>query len=99
MTAGADAYYANTVLPVADAAGVPVGAAITVGYSLAQTLVSEFQGWINAGRDVTSHSMSHTYYTNLDGLSLKYYLSQKPFAQTKPALIDEEYLGPGLDPT
>jgi hypothetical protein len=34
-----------------------------------------------------------------DGLSLKYYLSQKPFAQTKPALIDEEYLGPGLDPT
>jgi hypothetical protein len=34
-----------------------------------------------------------------DGLSLKFYLSQKPFAQTKPALIDEEYLGPGLDAT
>jgi hypothetical protein len=34
-----------------------------------------------------------------DGLSLKFYLSQKPFAQTKPALIDEEYLGPTLDPT
>jgi hypothetical protein len=34
-----------------------------------------------------------------DGESLKFYLSQKPFAQTKPALIDEEYLGPGLDPT
>jgi hypothetical protein len=34
-----------------------------------------------------------------DGLSLKYYLSQKPFAQTKPAMIDEEYLGPTLDPT
>jgi hypothetical protein len=34
-----------------------------------------------------------------DGLSLKFYLSQKPFAQTKPALIDEEYLGPDLDPT
>jgi hypothetical protein len=34
-----------------------------------------------------------------DGLSLKFYLSQKPFAQTKPALMDEEYLGPGLDPT
>ncbi len=29
-----------------------------------------------------------------DGLSLKFYLSQKPFAQAKPALIDEEYLGP-----
>ena len=34
-----------------------------------------------------------------DGESLKFYLSQKPFAQTKPALIDEEYLGPALDPT
>jgi hypothetical protein len=32
------------------------------------------------------------------GLSLKFYLSQTPFAQAKPALIDEEYLGPGLDP-
>jgi hypothetical protein len=99
MTPGADSYYATEVLPVADAAGVPVGAAITVGYPLAQTLVSEFQGWINAGRDVTSHSISHTYYTNTDGESVKFYLSQTPFAQTKPALIDEEYLGPGLDPT
>lgn len=34
-----------------------------------------------------------------DKESLKFYLSQKPFAQTKPALIDEEYLGPQLDPT
>ncbi len=32
-----------------------------------------------------------------DGLSLKFYLSQKPFAQLKPALVDEEYPGPGLD--
>jgi Right handed beta helix region len=99
MTAGADTYYANTVLPIADAASIPVGAAVTVGYPLAQTLVAEFQGWVNAGRDVTSHSMSHTYYTNTDGLSLKFYLSQKPFAQAKPALIDEEYRGPVPDPT
>src|ERR1700692_42714 len=34
-----------------------------------------------------------------DGLSLKFYLSQKPFAQTKPALIDEEYTEPDLDPS
>ena len=32
-----------------------------------------------------------------DGLSLKFYLSQTPFAQSKTALIDEEYAGPGLD--
>lgn len=34
-----------------------------------------------------------------NGESLKFYLSQKPFAQAKAALIDEEYPGPGLDPT
>jgi hypothetical protein len=34
MTAGADTYYAGTVLPIADAAGVQVGTAITVGYPL-----------------------------------------------------------------
>ncbi|HXY78876.1 MAG TPA: hypothetical protein VEH47_08680 [Candidatus Acidoferrales bacterium] len=34
-----------------------------------------------------------------DGLSLRFYLSQTPFQQTKAALIDEEYLGPGLDTT
>ena len=34
-----------------------------------------------------------------DGLSLRFYLSQKPFQQTWPALIDEEYLGSGLDAT
>jgi hypothetical protein len=72
MTPGADTYYSGTVLPVADAAGVPVGAAITVGYPLAETLIPEFQGWVNAGRDVTSHSISHTYYTNTDALDVQY---------------------------
>jgi hypothetical protein len=72
MTPGADTYYASTVLPIADAAGVPVGAAITVGYPLAQTLISEFQGWVNAGRDVASHSISHTYYVNTDALDIQY---------------------------
>ena len=33
-----------------------------------------------------------------DGLSLRFYLSQKPFAQSRLALIDERFLGPGLDP-
>ncbi len=72
MTQGTDTYYSNTVLPIADAAAVPVGAAITVGYPLAQTLIPEFQGWINAGRDVTSHSISHTYYTNTSALAIQY---------------------------
>ena len=38
-------------------------------------------------------------YFSGDGLSLKFYLSQKPFAQARPALIDEQYVGAGLDPT
>jgi len=73
MTPGADAYYVNPVLSIADAAGVPIGVAITVGYASTITpIVSEIQGWINAGRDVTSHSMSHTYYTNIDALDVQY---------------------------
>ncbi len=34
-----------------------------------------------------------------DQETLKFYLSETPFAEVKTALIDEEYLGPGLDPT
>jgi len=34
-----------------------------------------------------------------DGLSRLFYLSQKPFAQSRPALIDELYEGPELDTT
>jgi hypothetical protein len=34
-----------------------------------------------------------------DGETLEFYLSQTPFAQTKPALIDEDFPGPVLDPT
>jgi hypothetical protein len=34
-----------------------------------------------------------------DGLSRKFYMSQKPFRQGKAALIDEEYVGASLDPT
>ena len=74
MTAGADSYYATQVLPVADAAGVPVGTAITVGYAATMTpsLIAEIQGWINDGIDVTAHSVSHTYYTNTDALEIQY---------------------------
>ena len=31
-----------------------------------------FRGGSKAGRDVTSHSMSHTYYTNVDALEVQY---------------------------
>jgi hypothetical protein len=34
-----------------------------------------------------------------DGLTREFYLSQTPFQQTKPALVDEEYVGVGLDAT
>lgn len=73
MTPNADTYYANSVLPVAQAVGVPVGVAITVGYTGEITpLIPEIQGWINAGIDVTAHSISHTYYTNTNALTIQY---------------------------
>jgi hypothetical protein len=73
MTPGADSYYAGTVLPVATAAGIPVGVAVTTGYTGEITpLIPEIQGWINAGIDVTTHSVSHTYYTNIDALDIQY---------------------------
>ncbi len=34
-----------------------------------------------------------------DGLSQRFYLSQTPLQQSRPALIDEEYIGSGLDPS
>jgi len=78
MTPGADTYYAGTVLPAAQAAGVQVGVAVTTGYTATMTqqqvavLVAEIQGWINSGIDVTSHSVSHTYYTNTNALTIQY---------------------------
>ncbi|HXY78863.1 MAG TPA: hypothetical protein VEH47_08615 [Candidatus Acidoferrales bacterium] len=73
MTPGADTYYAQQVLPVAQGAGVPVGVAVTTGYTSTITpIVSEIQGWINNGIDVTSHSISHTYYVNTDALDIQY---------------------------
>jgi hypothetical protein len=73
MTPGADLYYANSVLPSAQGVGVPVGVAITVGYTGEITpLISEIQGWIDAGIDVTAHSISHTYYTNTNALTIQY---------------------------
>ena len=38
----------------------------------------------------------HDYFVG-DGLSLQFYLSQEPFQQSKAALVDEEFAGPGLD--
>ena len=72
MTQNADAYYAGTVLPIADAAGVPVGVAITVGYPVITPIISEIQEWVNDGRDVVAHSVSHTYYTNTNALNVQY---------------------------
>lgn len=73
MTAGADAYYANTVLPAAEVVGVPVGVAVTTGYtSVVSQIVPEIQGWIDSGIDVTAHSVSHTYFTNTDALDIQY---------------------------
>jgi hypothetical protein len=85
----------------------PVGAA-TYALNESDTNFSPAGLWLNSPNllvnDVTIIGLEEPqayvrdYFVG-DGLSLTFYLSQKPFAQAKPALIDEEFLGPGLDPT
>jgi len=51
LVAGADGYV-DGILPLFDARGVQLSVAIVTGYDLSNTLISKFQSWIAAGRDV-----------------------------------------------
>jgi len=54
--------YINSLLPIMTAKGVPLSIAVVTGGSYSQSIVSEVQGWINAGWDVNTHSISHEYW-------------------------------------
>ncbi len=53
--------YINSLLPTMAAKGVPLSIAVVTGGSYSQSIISEVQGWINAGWDVNTHSISHEY--------------------------------------
>ena len=55
--------YINSLLPVMEARAIPLSIAVVTGGSYSQAIVSEVQGWINAGWDVNTHSISHEYWS------------------------------------
>jgi hypothetical protein len=71
MIDGADAYV-DSILPVFDSHGVQLSVAIVTGYALSMSTIPKFQQWINAGRDINSHSWSHQYFNNLNAFSVQY---------------------------
>src|SRR5260370_3083005 len=44
------------------AKGVPVSIGVVTGGSYSKSIISEVQGWINAGWDINAHSVSHEYW-------------------------------------
>lgn len=53
--------YINALLPVMAAKAIPLSIAVVTGGSYSQSIISEVQGWINAGWDINTHSISHEY--------------------------------------
>jgi len=71
LITGADTYVDN-ILPLFDARGLQLSVAVVTGYDLSNTLISKFNSWIAAGRDVVSHSWSHQYFQPASALTIKY---------------------------
>ncbi len=71
LIAGAETYI-DSILPLFDARGLQLSVAIVTGYDLSNTLISKFQSWIDAGRDVVSHSWSHQYFLPASAMTIKY---------------------------
>ncbi len=54
--------YISSLLPIMSAKAIPLSIAVVTGGSYSQSIVGEVQGWINAGWDVNTHSISHEYW-------------------------------------
>ena len=61
--------YIDTLIPVFDARGLKLSAAVSAGYPVN---TAEVQSWLNDGHDINSHSWSHQYYTNTTAMNLRY---------------------------
>ena len=62
--------YINTLTPTVVAHGLRMSMGIQTGF--ANPYIAEIQGWLAAGHDPTSHSWSHSYYTNTSWLLVQY---------------------------
>jgi len=54
--------YINSLLPIMKAKAIPLSIAVVTGGSYSPSIISEVQGWISAGWDVNTHSISHEYW-------------------------------------
>lgn len=54
--------YINSLLPMMASKAIPLSIAVVTGGSYSQSIISEVQGWINAGWDINTHSISHEYW-------------------------------------
>lgn len=64
--------YIDSYLPEFDSRGVQPSIAIVTGYNPSGAMIAKFQEWINAGRDLNSHSWSHQYYQPATALTIRY---------------------------
>jgi hypothetical protein len=64
--------YVDSWLPQFDSRGLQPSIAIVTGYSPSASMIAKFQEWINAGRDINSHSWSHQYFQPATAFSIKY---------------------------
>jgi hypothetical protein len=55
--------YVNGLLPIMTAKSVPLSIAVVTGGTYSQSIIGEVQGWINAGWDINTHSVSHQYWS------------------------------------
>jgi len=54
--------YVNSLLPMMTSKAIPLSIAVVTGGSYSQSIISEGQGWISAGWDINTHSISHEYW-------------------------------------
>jgi len=66
--------YIDTLTPTVVAHGLRMSMGIQTGFIDAHVppILSRIQGWLAAGHDPTSHSWSHSYYTNTSWLTVQY---------------------------
>jgi hypothetical protein len=54
--------YISALLPIMSAKQIPLSIAVVTGGTYSQAIIGEVQGWINAGWDINTHSVSHQYW-------------------------------------
>ncbi len=61
LVLGSDTYV-NALLPIMTAKAIPLSIAVVTGGTYSQAILNEVQGWIDAGWDINTHSVSHQYW-------------------------------------